>query len=152
MDKHFSKKYENKGGAFDYPLLANLNNFLFCQDACQCLHHCLKKSRILYRKEITYTLQSCCCKGALNVECPNYTQDNTILMMVLEAVIREVFSHPYISFFHLLVNGFSVIIVVTLPFLIFVKFCKRCTPKKVQRIEQNKNKKKIWKGMSLFHM
>ena len=29
-------------------------------------------------------------------------------MMVLVAVLfREAFSHPYISFFHLLVNGFS---------------------------------------------
>ena len=43
-------------------------------------HAALKVLHLLYRKEITYTLQ-------LNVECPNSTQDNTILMMVLEAVM-----------------------------------------------------------------
>ena len=32
--------------------------------------------------------------------------------------------------------------VVTLPFLIFVKFCKMYIPKKMQRIEQKKKKKK----------
>ena len=37
MAKHFSKKYGNKGGAFDYPVSAIWNQFLFCQDACQCL-------------------------------------------------------------------------------------------------------------------
>ena len=29
---------------------------------------------------------------------------------LVSVLFREVFSHPYISFFHLLVNGFSVII------------------------------------------
>ena len=33
MAKHFSKKYGNKGWAFDYPA-AIWNQFLFCQDAC----------------------------------------------------------------------------------------------------------------------
>ena len=46
MAKHFSKKYRHKGWAFDYPVSAIWNKFLFCQDACQCLmlhlHHCLK--------------------------------------------------------------------------------------------------------------
>ena len=38
MAKHFSKKYGNKGLAFDYPLSSAIGNkFLFCQDACQCL-------------------------------------------------------------------------------------------------------------------
>ena len=37
MAKHFSKKYGNKGWAFDYPVSAIWNQFLFCQDACQCL-------------------------------------------------------------------------------------------------------------------
>ena len=37
MAKHFSKKYGNKGWAFDYPVSAIWNHFLFCQDACQCL-------------------------------------------------------------------------------------------------------------------
>ena len=37
MAKHFSKKYGNKGWAFDYPVFAIWNQFLFCQDACQCL-------------------------------------------------------------------------------------------------------------------
>ena len=36
MDKHFSKKYGNKGWAFDYPVSAIWNLFLFCQNACQC--------------------------------------------------------------------------------------------------------------------
>ena len=35
--KHFSKKYGNKGWAFDYPVSAIWNQFVFCQDACQCL-------------------------------------------------------------------------------------------------------------------
>ena len=50
MAKHFSKKYGNKGWAFDSPVSAIWNKFLFCQDACQCLlmpdatslHHCLQ--------------------------------------------------------------------------------------------------------------
>ena len=45
---------------------------------------------LLYRKEITYTLQPRFCKvdyRYVNVQCPNSTQDNTILMMVLEAVM-----------------------------------------------------------------
>ena len=37
MAKHFSKKYGNKGWAFDYPVSVIWNQFLFCQDACQCL-------------------------------------------------------------------------------------------------------------------
>ena len=41
MAKHFSKKYGNKRSAFDYPVFAISNKFLFCQDACQCLI-CLK--------------------------------------------------------------------------------------------------------------
>ena len=96
---------------------------------------------------ITYTLQPCFCKvdyRLVNVECPNSTQDNTIIddgsggsdvgmlhqaltrilteqkfisdcrYMVIESssivpvIFREVFGHPYISFFHLLVNVFSV--------------------------------------------
>ena len=35
MAKHFSKKYGNKGWAFDYPVSAIWNKFLFCQDACK---------------------------------------------------------------------------------------------------------------------
>ena len=31
---------------------------------------------------------------------------------LVSVLFREVFSHPYISFFHLLVNGFSVIIII----------------------------------------
>ena len=57
------------------------------------LHHCLKNKQLkpnnAFRKEITYTLQSRFCKvdyRPINVQCPNSTQDNTILMMVLEAV------------------------------------------------------------------
>ena len=53
-------------------------------------HAALKVLQLLYRKEITYTLQPHSCKVdymLVNVECPNSTQDNTILMMVLEAVM-----------------------------------------------------------------
>ena len=45
---------------------------------------------LLYRKEIIYTLQPHFCMvdyRPVNVQCPNLTQDNTILMMVLEAVM-----------------------------------------------------------------
>ena len=45
---------------------------------------------LLYRKNIMYTLQPRFCKvdyRSVNVQCPNSTQDNTILMMVLEAVM-----------------------------------------------------------------
>ena len=31
---------------------------------------------------------------------------------LVPVLFKEVFSHPYISFFHLLVNGFSVIIII----------------------------------------
>ena len=44
----------------------------------------------LYTKEITYTLQPRFCKidyRLVNIEFPNSTQDNTILMMVLEAMM-----------------------------------------------------------------
>ena len=37
MAKHFSKKYTNKGCAFEYPVPAISNENLFCQDACKCL-------------------------------------------------------------------------------------------------------------------
>ena len=50
MDKHFSKKYGNKGWAFDYPVSAIWNQFMFCQDACQCLmlHPYITASRGAY--------------------------------------------------------------------------------------------------------
>ena len=62
MAKHFSKKYGNKGWALDYPVSAIWNQFLFCQDACQChtsphTHAAWKVLHLLYRKDITYTLQ-----------------------------------------------------------------------------------------------
>ena len=50
----------------------------------------LKVLHLLYRKEIAYTLQPRFCKvdyRSVNVQCPNSTQDNTILMVVLEAVM-----------------------------------------------------------------
>ena len=53
-------------------------------------HAALKVLHLLYRKEITYTLQPRFCKvdyRSVNVQCPNSTQDNAILMMVLEAVM-----------------------------------------------------------------
>ena len=33
---------------------------------------------------------------------------------LVSVLFREAISHPYISFFHLLVNGFSVIIIITI--------------------------------------
>ena len=48
-------------------------------------HAALKVLHLLYRKEITYTLQPHFCKvdyRSVNVQCPNSTQDNTVLMMV----------------------------------------------------------------------
>ena len=45
--------------------------------------------------------------------------DSSSLVFV---IFREVFSHPYISFFHLLVNGFSVASFCTLsktPYLLY---------------------------------
>ena len=43
MSKHFSKKYGNKGWAFDYPVSAIWYKFLFCQDAW---HHCLNNKQL----------------------------------------------------------------------------------------------------------
>ena len=42
--------------------------------------------------------------------------ERTFLVSVL---YREAFSHPYISFFYLLVNGFSVIIIIVIIFNFF---------------------------------
>ena len=53
-------------------------------------HAALKVLHLLYRKEITYTIQPRFCKvdyRSVNVQCPNSTQDKTILMIVLEAVM-----------------------------------------------------------------
>ena len=40
---------------------------------------------------------------------------------LVPVLFREVFSHPYISLFHLLVNSFSVIIII----IIIIKFFRR---------------------------
>ena len=43
-------------------------------------------------------------------------------------LFREVFSHPYISLFHLLVNGFSVIIIIIVIFInFFIRVFSECT-------------------------
>ena len=102
------------------------------------------------RLHIPYNPASARLTTGLLIECPNSTQDNTILMMVLEAkaltsilteqkfisdcryrviessslvpvLFREVFSHPYISFFHLLVNGFLLYIYMLSVCLSYVK-------------------------------
>ena len=52
---------------------------------CPHTHAALKELHLLY-----YKLQPLFCKVdymSVNVQCPNSTQDNTILMMVLEAVM-----------------------------------------------------------------
>ena len=43
---------------------------------------------------------------------------------LVPVLFREVFSHPYISFFHLLVNGFSVIYIYIFINTITLKFHK----------------------------
>ena len=53
-------------------------------------HAALKVLHLLYKKEIKYILQPRFCKvdyRSVNVQCSNLTQDNTIMMMVLEAVM-----------------------------------------------------------------
>ena len=57
---------------------------------CRITTICKCKGYLLYGTEITYTLQPRFCKvdyRSVNVQCPNSAQDNTILMMVLEAVM-----------------------------------------------------------------
>ena len=44
---------------------------------------------------------------------------------LVSVLFREVISHPYISFFHLLVNGFSVIIIII---IIIINFFRRVFP------------------------
>ena len=105
-------------------------------------HPCsFKRLHLLYRKEITYTLQPRFCKVDLmlnaliqlkiiqywwwfwrqwcrdvasgidrhpdrtEIDCRYRVIESSSLVPVL---FWEVFSHPYISLFHLLVNGFSV--------------------------------------------
>ena len=60
MAKHFSKKYGNKGWAFEYPVSAIWNQFLFCQDACQCL---MLHPYITASKTSKLKLNSFSCKG-----------------------------------------------------------------------------------------
>ena len=50
---------------------------------------------------------------------------------LVPVLFREVFSHPYISFFHLLVNGFSVIIIII---IIFINFFMRVFSKYTEAI------------------
>ena len=46
---------------------------------------------------------------------------------LVPVLFREVFSHPYISFFHLLVNGFSVIIIIIIIIRFFRRVFLECT-------------------------
>ena len=46
---------------------------------------------------------------------------------LVPVLYREVFSHPYISFFHLLVNGFSVIIIIIIIIRFFRRVFSECT-------------------------
>ena len=46
---------------------------------------------------------------------------------LVSVLFREVFSHPYISFFHLLVNGFSVIIIIIIIINFIIKVFSECT-------------------------
>ena len=62
-----------------------------------------KYYNLLYRKEMVYTLQPIFCKvdyRNASVQCLNSTQDSTILMMVLEAVMdvaSGITEHKFIS-------------------------------------------------------
>ena len=60
----------------------------------------------------------------IDLDCRYRVIENSSLVSVL---FREVFSHPYISFFHLLVNGFSVIIIIILIINFFRWFFSKCT-------------------------
>ena len=46
---------------------------------------------------------------------------------LVPVLFREVFSHPYISLFHLLVNGFSVIIIIIIIIRFFRRVFSECT-------------------------
>ena len=46
---------------------------------------------------------------------------------LVPVLFREVFSHPYISLFHLLVNGFSVIIIIIIIIHFFAQVFSVCT-------------------------
>ena len=46
---------------------------------------------------------------------------------LVSVLFREAFSHPYISFFHLLVNGFSVIIIIIIIIIFFIRVFSECT-------------------------
>ena len=46
---------------------------------------------------------------------------------LVSVLFREVISHPYISFFHLLVNGFSVIIIIIIIIHFFAQVFSLCT-------------------------
>ena len=46
---------------------------------------------------------------------------------LVPVLFREVFRHPYISFFHLLVNGFSVIIIIINITIFFMRVFSECT-------------------------
>ena len=41
---------------------------------------------------------------------------------LVSVLFREAISHPYISFFHLLVNGFSVIIIIIIIIIFIINF------------------------------
>ena len=45
---------------------------------------------------------------------------------LVSVLFREVFSHPYISFFHLLVNSFSVIIMIIIIINLFSRVFSEC--------------------------
>ena len=46
---------------------------------------------------------------------------------LVPVLFGEVFSHPYISIFHLLVNGFSVIIIIIIIINFFHRVFSECT-------------------------
>ena len=59
MAKHFSKKYGNKGWAFDYPVSAIWNQFLFCQDAWWVFNKLCTLSRVVAVYVISFLYSKC---------------------------------------------------------------------------------------------
>ena len=57
-------------------------------------------------------------------DCRYRVIESTSLVPVL---LKEVFSYPYISLFHLLVNGFSVIIIIIIIINFFTRVFSECT-------------------------
>ena len=62
-------------------------------------------------------------------KCP-FFGDSTVFesSSLVSVLFREAFSHPYISFFHLLVHGFSVtLLIIIIVIIFFIRVFSECT-------------------------